>query len=149
MKQSRTAFGEVFRLFAKAPPRPSLPVLRIEAFRHPRREVLYPAELLAHKKYLPFSLLRPTEPQGRITLQSWRHSTSAKRAMVAASSQRVSFLSFFSGVMGLVLAEKDAQRRRFAMFQTRPKSVAEELRTMKLSEAAKKVEDGIEETLTY
>ena len=29
------------------------------------------------------------------------------------------------------------------------KSVAEELRTMKLSEAAKKVEDGIEETLTY
>ena len=35
------------------------------------------------------------------------------------------------------------------MFQTRPKSVAEELRTMKLSEAAKKVEDGIEETLTY
>ena len=31
----------------------------------------------------------------------------------------------------------------------KPKAVMEELRSMKLKEAAKKVEDGIEETLTY
>ena len=31
----------------------------------------------------------------------------------------------------------------------RAKAVVEELRSMKLKEAAKKVEDGIEETLTY
>ena len=41
-----------------------------------------------------------------------------------------------------------AQERKKAA-QEKAKAVVEELRSMKLKEAAPKVEDGVEETLTY
>ena len=71
---------------------------------------------------------------------------------------KASWVSFFQwlrgrGLDGVKLVAKmlkaiHAQESKKAA-REKAKSVAEELRTMKLSEAAKKVEDGIEETLTY
>ena len=50
--------------------------------------------------------------------------------------------------MAKMLKAIHAQEGKKAARQ-KAKAVAEELRAMKLKEAAKKVEDGIEETLTY
>ena len=71
---------------------------------------------------------------------------------------KASWVSFFQwlrgrGLDGVKLVTKmlkaiHAQESKKAAWE-KAESVVEKLRTMKLSEAAKKVEDGIEETLTY